>query len=71
MTWAADAANGRAAGADREKLLAKRLKLVKELEDLGLRLTGKSQASQKYDAEDKMKLAAKIVAIDKKLGRTQ
>ncbi len=69
MTWLATAQDGRVEGTEREKLLAKRAKLVKELEDMGLRPMGRSAAAQKYDLEDKMKVAKKITAIDKKLGR--
>ena len=69
MTWVATAQDGRVAGTDREKLLAQREKLVKELEDMGLRPIGRSEAARKYDLEDKLKVAKKITAIDKKLGR--
>ena len=70
MTWVADAQNGRLpAGPERDKLLAKRAKLVKELEDMGLRPVSKTQAGRQFDEQDRLALAKKIVAIDKKLGR--
>lgn len=70
MTWLNDAQNGRLPeGPERDKLLAKRLKILRELEDMGLRPIAKTQAGRQFDEQDRLALAKKIVAIDKKLGR--
>lgn len=70
MTWHADQTEGRPAGDDRERLLADRAALVKEVEQLGLKpLRTKSNAEKLGRQEDLLALAKKIKAIDKKLGR--
>ena len=56
---------------ERDKLLAEREKLVKEIEALKARgPSGKSAAAQRFHTEDLTALAKKVVSIDKKLGRT-
>lgn len=70
MTWHAERVEGRANGAEREKLLAEREKLVSQiglLKDSPLRT--KSNAEAQGRQEDLIKLAKKVTAIDKKLGR--
>ena len=70
MTWLADAQQGRLPeGPERDKLIARRLRLVRQLEDLGLRPISKTQAGREFDAQERLAIAKKIVAIDKKLGR--
>lgn len=55
---------------DRDKLLAEREKLVKQIEERKARgPDGKSAASLRFFQEDLTALAKKVVAIDKKLGR--
>jgi hypothetical protein len=70
MTWLVDAQQGRLPeGPERDKLIAKRLRLVRQLEDLGLRPISKTQAGREFDTQERLAIAKKIVAIDKKLGR--
>ena len=55
---------------DRDKLLAEREKLVKQIEERKAKgPDGKSVASLRFFQEDLTALAKKVVAIDKKLGR--
>lgn len=68
MTWVATEQEGRVQGDARNKLLAKRVSLLKELEDMGLRPVSKTEAGKRFDQVDRLKLAAKIISIDKKLG---
>lgn len=69
MTWHADQVEGRPQGDARHKLLAQRAKLVKELEDFVRRPPSRTEAGLRFDREDQLAVAKKIVAIDKKLGR--
>lgn len=69
MTWHTDQTEGRVKGEVRDKLLADREKLVKEIEQLSMKPVGKSQAAQVGRQEDLLALAKKVKAIDKKLGR--
>jgi hypothetical protein len=70
MTWHANQTEGRVQGAEKEKLLAKRDELVRQVEILGATpLSSKSQSAAIGRQEDLMTLAKKIKAIDKKLGR--
>ncbi len=56
---------------ERSKLLADREKLVGQIEERKARgPEGKSAASLRFFQEDLLNLAKKVVAIDKKLGRT-
>lgn len=70
MTWHADQTEGRVKGDARDKLLAEREALVKEIEQLSLQPVGRSQAAQVGRQEDLLALAKKVKIIDKKLGRT-
>jgi hypothetical protein len=71
MTWHTDQTEGRLQGPEREKLLAQREKLVKEVEVLSMQpLRSKTQSAAIGRHEDLLALAKKIKAIDKKLGRT-
>ena len=55
---------------ERDKLLADREKLVKEIEALKAKgPSGKSAAALRFHTEDLTALAKKVVNIDKKLGR--
>lgn len=69
MTWHADQTEGRVKGEARDKLLAEREALIKEIEQLKLKPVGRSQAAQLGRVEDLTALAKKVVALDKKLGR--
>jgi hypothetical protein len=70
MTWHADQTEGRPVGDAREKLLAQREKLVKEVEVLSMQpLRSKTQSAAIGRQEDLIALAKKIKVIDKKLGR--
>ena len=71
MTWSSDAAQGRAAGEEREKLLAQREKLIKEIEELKVKPIGsRSQAAINGRKEDLLELARQVLIVDRKLGRT-
>lgn len=70
MTWHADQTEGRISGDARDKLLADREKLVKQIEQLSMQPVGRSQAAALGRQEDLLALAKKVKAIDKKLGRT-
>lgn len=71
MTWHADQTEGRPAGDAREKLLADRAVIVKQIEVLSIKpLRTKSQAEALGRQEDLLTLAKKVKQIDKKLGRT-
>ena len=55
---------------DRDKLLADREKLIRQIEERKAKgPDGKSAASLKFFQEDLTALAKKVIAIDKKLGR--
>lgn len=55
----------------REKLLTQRASLVKQIEDLKAKgPSSKSAAALAFHTEDLAKLAKKVLAIDKKLGRS-
>ena len=69
MTWINDAQKDRPNDAKREKLLAKRADLVKQVEKLSMEPVGKSQAAALGRQEDLLELARKIKNIDKQLGR--
>lgn len=70
MTWLADVQQNRPDDVEREKLLASRAKLIKQVETLGLLpLPNNTQSAKIGRAEDLTKLAKKIKAIDVKLGR--
>lgn len=70
MTWHADQTEGRPAGEEREKLLAERARLVKDIEVLSKKpFRTKSNAEAMGRQEDLLALAKKVKAIDKKLGR--
>ena len=70
MTWHAEQTEGRPAGDAREKLLADRAVIVKQIEVLSMQpLRSKTQAAVLGRQEDLLALAKKIKAIDKKLGR--
>lgn len=56
---------------NRDKLLEERAKLVAQIEALKAKgPSGKSAAAAQFFQEDLTALAKKVVAIDKKLGRT-
>lgn len=69
MTWHAERVEGRPNEAGREKLLADRAKIEAEIRALAAQPVGKTQAAARFRQEDLIKLAGKIKAIDKKLGR--
>lgn len=70
MTWHADQTEGRVQGAEKDKLLAQRADLVRQVEVLGTTpLRSKTQSAAIGRQEDLTALAKKIKAIDKKLGR--
>lgn len=69
MTWVTDVAINRPVGDKREKLLAKRADLVKQVEVLSMQPVGKTAAAARFRLEDLTALAAKIKNIDKNLGR--
>jgi hypothetical protein len=70
MTWHADQTEGRVQGAEKDKLLAQRAELVRQVEVLGTTpLRSKTQSAATGRQEDLLALAKKIKAIDKKLGR--
>jgi hypothetical protein len=70
MTWHADQTEGRVQGAAKDKLLAQRAELVRQVEVLGTTpLRSKTQSAAIGRQEDLTALAKKINAIDKKLGR--
>jgi hypothetical protein len=69
MTWLGDE-KAKVAGAAKDKLLADRAKLVREVEILSMKpLPNKSQAAALGRQEDLIALAKRIKVIDKKLGR--
>ena len=68
MTWLGDTEK-RPVDAAREKLLAQREALVKEVEVLSMKPMNKTQSAQIGRLEDLTALAKKIKGIDKKLGR--
>jgi hypothetical protein len=70
MTWHTDQTEGRVQGDAREKLLAERAAIVKQIEKLSMQPVGKSQAAALGRQEDLLALAKKVKSIDKKLGRT-
>jgi hypothetical protein len=69
MTWHGERIEGRPADGEREKLLAARAKIEAEIRTFAAQPVGKSQAAARFRQEDLIKLAGKIKAIDKKLGR--
>jgi hypothetical protein len=70
MTWLGDRID-QPKDAKREKLLAKRAKLVKEVEVLSMKpLTSKTATAARFRHEDLTALATKIHNIDKQLGRS-
>jgi len=70
MTWHADQTEGRPQGDARDKLLAERDTIVKQIETLSMQpLRSKTQSAALGRQEDLLALAKKIKAIDKKLGR--
>lgn len=72
MTWHAEQTEGRPTGDAREKLLAAREKLVREVEVLSMKpLRTNSNAEKLGRQEDLLEIAKKIKSIDKKLGRIQ
>lgn len=54
----------------RQALLQKRAELERQITELASTPVGRSQAAARFRAEDLTKLAKKITAIDKKLGRS-
>lgn len=68
MTWLGDD-QAKPSDAERAKLLEKRAKIQKEIEVLGMKPIGPTNAARLGRIEDLTKLAKEIVKIDKKLGR--
>ena len=69
MTWLGDE-KAKVSGAERDKLLAERAQLVKQVEVLGIKpLANKTESAKIGRLEDLTALAKKIKIIDKKLGR--
>lgn len=69
MTWTGDRAEARVDDATRDKLLAERAALVKDIQVKSLRPPARSQAGRNADQEELLALAKKVTAIDRKLGR--
>jgi flagellar hook-associated protein FlgK len=72
--WIGEAENNKVPADKRQKLLDQRASLVKELEEMvkaqAAKPPSKSEAGKHWDMQDRKELATKILAIDKKLGRT-
>lgn len=69
MTWLADIQQTRPSIAKTEKLLAKRVDLVKQVEVLGRVVSFRTESAKRFHMEDLTALAKQIGAIDRQLGR--